>query len=85
MTTTVPSSTSSRSNSWMWRYRRRQAAYEDALRETSTTWAPWHVVPADRKWQRNLLVAQVLVAALREMDPRIPDAAAETAGVVIPD
>jgi PPK2 family polyphosphate:nucleotide phosphotransferase len=62
-----------------------QAAYEDALRETSTTWAPWHVVPADRKWQRNLLVAQVLVAALREMDPRIPDAAAETAGVVIPD
>ena len=61
-----------------------QAAYEDALTETSTSEAPWHVIPADRKWQRNLLVAQVLVAALRAMDPQIPAAAEETEGVVIP-
>jgi PPK2 family polyphosphate:nucleotide phosphotransferase len=61
-----------------------QAAYEDALTETSTAEAPWHVIPADRKWQRNLLVAQVLVAALQAMDPQIPAAAEETEGVVIP-
>ena len=61
-----------------------QDAYEEALAGTSTTWAPWHVVPADRTWQRNLLVARVLVAALRAMDPQIPAAGEETEGVVIP-
>ena len=61
-----------------------QAAYEEALAETSTTWAPWHVVPADRKWQRNLVVAQLLRAALQAMDPQVPAAAEETEGVVIP-
>ena len=61
-----------------------QVAFEDALQETSTPWAPWHVVPADRKWQRNLMVAQLLVAALATMDPQIPAATEETEGVVIP-
>lgn len=61
-----------------------QLAYEDAIRETSTGLAPWNVVPADRKWQRNLVVAQLLVAALRAMDPQVPAAAEETEGVVIP-
>lgn len=61
-----------------------QLAFEDALQETSTPWAPWHVVPADRKWQRNLMVAQLLVAALATMDPQIPAATEETEGVVIP-
>ena len=35
-----------------------QQAYEDALRHTSTEWAPWYVVPSDHKWFRNLVVAQ---------------------------
>lgn len=61
-----------------------QLVYEEALHETSTGWAPWHVVPADRKWQRNLVVAQLLAAALRSMDPRIPPATEEAEGVVIP-
>lgn len=61
-----------------------QVAYEEALQETSTPWAPWHVIPADRKWQRNLAVAQVLAGVLKAMDPRIPAARAETEGVTIP-
>lgn len=61
-----------------------ELAYEEALHETSTPWAPWHVVPADRKWQRNLVVAQILVDTLRTMDPQIPAAHGETDGVTIP-
>ncbi|MFL5960419.1 MAG: polyphosphate kinase 2 family protein [Gaiellaceae bacterium] len=48
------------------------AAYEDALRETSTEWAPWYVVPADHNWSRNLGVAEILLAALERLDPRVP-------------
>jgi PPK2 family polyphosphate:nucleotide phosphotransferase len=49
-----------------------QVAYEEALTETSTPWAPWYVVPADRKWQRNLVVAELLEAALAQLDPQVP-------------
>jgi polyphosphate kinase 2 (PPK2 family) len=41
------------------------AAYQDALRQCSTPEAPWTVVPADRKWFRNLAVAEALVEAMR--------------------
>ena len=50
-------------------------AYEEALTATSTEWAPWHVIPADRNWVRNLAVATVLVEALRRLDPQFPTAA----------
>src|SRR4051794_29131940 len=42
-----------------------QAAYEAAINATATTWAPWYIVPSDRKWYRNLAVAQALVEMLR--------------------
>ena len=41
------------------------AAYQGAINATATSWAPWYVVPADRKWYRNLAVAQVLAELLR--------------------
>ena len=47
-------------------------AYEEAITETSTDWAPWYVVPADRNWVKALAVAQLLVAALERMDPQVP-------------
>jgi PPK2 family polyphosphate:nucleotide phosphotransferase len=50
-----------------------QAAYEDAIRETSTKWAPWYVVPADHNWVRNLAVAEIVVAALERLDPKLPE------------
>lgn len=48
-------------------------AYEEAVRETSTDWAPWYVVPADHNWSRNLAVAEILVAALERLDPKLPE------------
>jgi PPK2 family polyphosphate:nucleotide phosphotransferase len=59
------------------------AAYDEVLTETSTEWAPWYVVPADRKWIRNLAVAELLVASLRALDPRLPPPDAELAGLRI--
>jgi PPK2 family polyphosphate:nucleotide phosphotransferase len=49
-----------------------QAAYAEAIARTSTIWAPWYVVPADRKWFRNLVVASVLVKTLERLDTEPP-------------
>jgi PPK2 family polyphosphate:nucleotide phosphotransferase len=54
------------------RWRDYQQAYEIALERTSTEHAPWLLVPSDRKWYRNLAVAQVLRETLQHMDPRWP-------------
>ena len=56
------------------RYGEFTTAYEEAITATSTEWAPWHVIPADRNWVRNLAVATVLVEALRRLDPKFPAA-----------
>jgi polyphosphate kinase 2 (PPK2 family) len=47
-------------------------AYEDALRKTSTKLAPWHVIPADRKWMRSWAVSRAVLEELEAMDPRYP-------------
>jgi PPK2 family polyphosphate:nucleotide phosphotransferase len=49
-----------------------QKAYEDVLNKCSTPWAPWRVIPADKKWYRNLLVAQTLVAAFNDLKMEQP-------------
>jgi PPK2 family polyphosphate:nucleotide phosphotransferase len=49
------------------------AAYEDALERCSTASAPWFVVPANRKWFRNLAVARILRESLEALEPRFPD------------
>jgi PPK2 family polyphosphate:nucleotide phosphotransferase len=51
-----------------------QAAYERAITETSTDWAPWYVVPADHKWARDIAVATILVESVRALDPQFPPA-----------
>jgi PPK2 family polyphosphate:nucleotide phosphotransferase len=51
-----------------------QAAYEEALTETSTDEAPWYVIPADRNWARDVAVLQVLVHTLEKLDPQYPKA-----------
>lgn len=48
------------------------AAYEDMLNHTGTEWAPWYVIPADRKWFTRLAVAGVIVYALKDLDPTYP-------------
>jgi len=49
-------------------------AYETALDRTSTPHAPWRVVPADKKWRRNAIVASVVQRTLEEMNPQYPAA-----------
>ncbi len=51
-----------------------QQAYEDALTRCNTKYAPWYIVPSDRKWYRNLVVSRVLRSVLEEMDPQFPPA-----------
>ena len=48
-------------------------AYEDVLNRCTTPWAPWHAVPADQKWYRNLAIARILHATLTELDPHYPE------------
>jgi len=48
------------------------AAYEDMLGKTSTEWAPWYVVPADRKWFTRLAVQTILLDALQGLDLHYP-------------
>ncbi len=54
-----------------------QKAFEDVLSNTSTEWAPWHVIPADRKWFLRLGAAAVIIEAIMQLDPRFPVASAE--------
>ena len=49
-----------------------QKAFGDMLSNTSTPWAPWHVIPADRKWFMRLSAAAVILDALMELDPTWP-------------
>ncbi len=49
------------------------AAWEEAVYETSTAWAPWYVVPADRNWVKALVVAELVAGALERLDPHLPD------------
>jgi PPK2 family polyphosphate:nucleotide phosphotransferase len=49
-------------------------AYTDALEKTSTDDAPWYVVPADRKWARNVCIARILRHHLEQINPQYPTA-----------
>jgi PPK2 family polyphosphate:nucleotide phosphotransferase len=49
-----------------------QAAYEDALRQTSTEYAPWHIVPSNKKWYRNWVIASTISKVLGKLELRPP-------------
>jgi PPK2 family polyphosphate:nucleotide phosphotransferase len=48
------------------------AAWEEVIDQTSTEWAPWYVVPADRNWIKGVAVATLLVDVLERLDPELP-------------
>jgi PPK2 family polyphosphate:nucleotide phosphotransferase len=50
-----------------------QHVFSEMLSHTSTEWAPWHVIPADRKWFARIASAAAIVSALIEIDPRFPE------------
>ena len=60
-----------------------QAAFQDALSACSTPEAPWYVVPANKKWARDLAIMEIVVAALAEMNPQPPAADFDVAAQVI--
>ncbi len=60
------------------------AAYEDALAKCNTPWAPWYVVPADRKWYRNLVVSEILIAVLEGLDLQYPEPEEDITSYEIP-
>lgn len=47
-------------------------AYEDAITETNTEWAPWYIVPADHKWVTRAVVADILAATVRKLKLKFP-------------
>ena len=61
------------------------AAYEDAISRCSTAAAPWHVVPANHKWYRNLVIARTIASTLEAMDPHFPPPAPGLDKIIIPD
>lgn len=61
------------------------AAYEDMLTKCNTSYAPWHIVPANRKWYRNYIITRTLVEALEGLKPQFPKPTADYSAVVIPD
>ena len=48
------------------------SAYDDMISRTSTSWAPWHVIPADHKWFTRLTVAATIIDALESLNLRYP-------------
>jgi PPK2 family polyphosphate:nucleotide phosphotransferase len=59
------------------------AAFEEALSRCSTEAAPWFVVPANKKWFRNLAVAEILAEILEGLDPRYPEPEEDLEGMVV--
>jgi len=62
-----------------------QRAFEDTISETSTDFAPWYVIPANKKWYRNLVIARAIADTLEAMDPNFPPAEAGLDKISIPD
>ena len=62
-----------------------QRAFEDAVNQTSTQYAPWYVVPANKKWFRNLVIARTIADTLEAMNPEFPQAEEGLDKIVVPD
>ena len=65
------------------RWEKYQDRYSEVMRQTTHKHAPWYVVPAERRWFRNLLVTKVLVDTLEKLDPKPPKADFDPASIEI--
>jgi PPK2 family polyphosphate:nucleotide phosphotransferase len=61
------------------------AAYERAIRDTNTEWAPWYVLPADNRWFRDAAASEVIARALERMDPQFPPPEVDLSKVKLED
>jgi PPK2 family polyphosphate:nucleotide phosphotransferase len=55
-----------------------QEAFEKAINHTSTSWAPWHIIPADNKWFMRTAVCEILVQAMEKMNLKYPSVSPES-------
>ena len=58
-------------------------AYEEAMEKTSTSWAPWYLVPANNNWFRDVIISTIIVRTLERMDLHYPPTAKDLKSVVI--
>jgi PPK2 family polyphosphate:nucleotide phosphotransferase len=58
-------------------------AYEEAITATSTDFAPWYIVPSDRKWYRDLVIATLLVKSLKDLKMSFPPPDENLDGIII--
>jgi polyphosphate kinase 2 (PPK2 family) len=58
-------------------------AFEDVLSRCSTAAAPWYVIPANRKWFRNIAIADILADTLAELNPQYPEPEEDLTGVIV--
>ena len=59
------------------------AAFKSLFKACSTERAPWHIIPADDKWYRNLIVTRIIHQAIKKMDPRYPKSRYDLSGVIV--
>lgn len=50
-----------------------QRAFEDAINQCSTPYAPWYVIPANKKWYRNLVIARTVADTIEQLNPQYPE------------
>lgn len=60
-----------------------EEAFEDMLELTSTDWAPWYVIPANRKWYRNLIISRILVDTMEKLEMKYPPPEEDIDSIVI--
>jgi len=58
-------------------------AYEEVFKKTNHPHAPWYIIPANKKWARNLLVARIVVACLEDMHLSYPKINYDPASIII--
>lgn len=61
-----------------------QAAYEEAIRHTATASAPWYIVPANKKWYRDLVICRALVDTFESLGLEYPEPELDLSGIVVP-
>jgi PPK2 family polyphosphate:nucleotide phosphotransferase len=58
-------------------------AFEDVFHKCNHPWAPWYIVPANKKWYRNLVISTAIVEAMEKLDMRYPPAVEGIEDIVI--
>ena len=58
-------------------------AYQDIIKRCSNTWAPWYIIPANKKWFRNLAVGLIIVDTIERMKPKFPKPAINLSKIAI--